>query len=128
MKKKFDKYWKNYCIVLSFGVILDPRYKVKIIEFCFSKLNLENIIHEKKVKLFVDGFYKLYNEYEIQSEMIHDSCTTGSSNASKGDAREEEELDGLKAFPNQYQMVDTSDKSEVTKYLKEPELNKKTKD
>ena len=39
MKEKFDKYWKEYSIVLAFEVILDPRMKFKFLEFCYSKIN-----------------------------------------------------------------------------------------
>ncbi|GJT90228.1 zinc finger BED domain-containing protein RICESLEEPER 2-like protein [Tanacetum coccineum] len=40
MKTKFDKYWNDYCKVLSFTVIMDSRYKDKIIDYCFSKLEM----------------------------------------------------------------------------------------
>ncbi|KAJ7964046.1 Zinc finger BED domain-containing protein [Quillaja saponaria] len=35
---KFDKYWFETCDTMAVATILDPRYKMKLIEFNFSKL------------------------------------------------------------------------------------------
>ena len=37
MNGKFDKYWSEYNLYLSCAVILDPRCKVKFVEYCFGK-------------------------------------------------------------------------------------------
>nr|GEU48365.1 zinc finger BED domain-containing protein RICESLEEPER 2-like [Tanacetum cinerariifolium] len=44
IKKKFDKYWETYTMVLSFGAILDPRYKLNIIEFYLSELGMKGAL------------------------------------------------------------------------------------
>ena len=36
MLENFDKYWSGYHIVMTIAVVLDPRYKMKILEFYFS--------------------------------------------------------------------------------------------
>ena len=33
MKRKFDKYWKEYSVVLAFEAILDPCLKLEFLEF-----------------------------------------------------------------------------------------------
>ena len=38
MLKKFDKYWKEYNLQLSCAAILDPRFKLKFVEFCLVKV------------------------------------------------------------------------------------------
>lgn len=38
MENFFDKYWNSYSVVLSFAVILDPRYKLQFVEWCYVKL------------------------------------------------------------------------------------------
>lgn len=61
MKMKFDKYWKNYSIVLAFGAILDPRLKDKFLKFCYTTLDAST--SEGKLKNVMDKFKGLYEEY-----------------------------------------------------------------
>ncbi|OMO91462.1 hypothetical protein CCACVL1_07109, partial [Corchorus capsularis] len=39
MKTKFDKYWSSYSTLLAFAIILDPRYKLQFLKFCFQKVH-----------------------------------------------------------------------------------------
>ncbi|XP_060183253.1 zinc finger BED domain-containing protein RICESLEEPER 2-like [Lycium barbarum] len=39
MSKKFDKYWSKYSVVLAFGAILDPRFKLQLLRYCYSKVD-----------------------------------------------------------------------------------------
>uniref|UniRef100_A0A0R0IF82 hAT-like transposase RNase-H fold domain-containing protein n=1 Tax=Glycine max TaxID=3847 RepID=A0A0R0IF82_SOYBN len=63
MKTKFDKYWSDYSNVLSFGCILDPRFKIKLLKYCYSKLGLDPISCQAKLKVVEHKLYTLYNEY-----------------------------------------------------------------
>src|SRR5207237_834860 len=38
MKQKFDKYWKDYSTILSCAAILDPRYKLDLLTYYYTKL------------------------------------------------------------------------------------------
>ncbi|XP_042423183.1 zinc finger BED domain-containing protein RICESLEEPER 2-like [Zingiber officinale] len=38
MFHKFDKYWKDYNILFAIAVIVDPRFKMQFVEFCYNKL------------------------------------------------------------------------------------------
>ena len=95
MKTKFDKYWENYCMVLSFAVIMDPRYKVKLIEYCFSKLDMDEEVRVEKVDDIVGALYKLYDDYEIISGTVSNSSMAESSNVGTGDSLNGDELDGF---------------------------------
>ncbi|KAJ0825565.1 putative transcription factor/ chromatin remodeling BED-type(Zn) family [Helianthus annuus] len=122
MKEKFDKYWKSYSMILSFAAILDPRYKVKLVEYCFSKLNMTFKEREEKLKRIMDGMHKLYDkEYNIQSETMHNSLTPESSNVGGNML---DELDGFDTFQSQYKVVD-NEKSQLTLYLEEPSVDRK---
>ena len=63
MKTKFDKYWSDYSNVLSFGCILDPCFKIKLLKYCYSKLGLDPISCQAKLKVMEHKLYTLYNEY-----------------------------------------------------------------
>ncbi|XP_050894573.1 zinc finger BED domain-containing protein DAYSLEEPER [Lathyrus oleraceus] len=65
MKMKFDKYWKNYSIVLAFGAILDPRLKDKFLKFCYTTLDAST--SEGKLKNVMDKFKGLYEEYDFKT-------------------------------------------------------------
>ncbi|XP_042465832.1 zinc finger BED domain-containing protein RICESLEEPER 2-like [Zingiber officinale] len=60
----FDKYWKDCSLVLAIAVVVDPRFKLKLVEFCFSKIYGED--STKYVKVVNDSIQKLYKEYTDQ--------------------------------------------------------------
>jgi len=64
MKKKFDKYWKCYSMVLAFAVVLDPRYKMDYIKFCFQKL--DNVNYPQMVNKVLKAMEKLFQEYSSE--------------------------------------------------------------
>ncbi|KAL6334134.1 hypothetical protein AAG906_004565 [Vitis piasezkii] len=38
LQDKFDRYWKDTSLVLAIAVVMDPRFKMKLVEFSFSKI------------------------------------------------------------------------------------------
>lgn len=38
MVEKFEQYWKDYSLLLSIAAVLDPRHKMRLVEFCYKKL------------------------------------------------------------------------------------------
>ncbi|PWA73270.1 zinc finger, BED-type [Artemisia annua] len=96
MKTKFDKYWDEYCKVLSFAITMDPRYKVKITECYFSKLEMAAEVHDEKVEDIIDCLYELYNEYEFNFETCNDPL--GANNENVNDGETVDELDELGAL------------------------------
>ncbi|GJS13222.1 zinc finger BED domain-containing protein DAYSLEEPER-like protein [Tanacetum coccineum] len=56
----FDKYWKSSCLVLAIAVVMDPRFKMKLVEFSFAKIfgdeaaSYINIVDEGIHQLFLD--------------------------------------------------------------------------
>lgn len=63
MKEKFDKYWANYSMVLSFAAILDPQLKLSYVKFCYKELYPENYM--VKVYEVVKALEKLFKEYDV---------------------------------------------------------------
>ncbi|XP_071712401.1 zinc finger BED domain-containing protein RICESLEEPER 3-like [Rutidosis leptorrhynchoides] len=127
MKVKFDKYWESYSKVLSFAVILDPRYKVKMVEYCFDKLGIKDKHLKAKVESVVNGLKKLYKEYQTRSDVMHDSSVGGgSSEVGKGvldESDESDDLDGFDSYMSKFS--NSNEKSELDEYLVEPPLDRK---
>ncbi|MQM15645.1 hypothetical protein Taro_048595 [Colocasia esculenta] len=72
MLEKFNKYWSTLSLILSFGCILDPRYKLKTIEFFFDKIypitqdgGSESDRHIDNIRV---AFAKLYHAY-VEEQM-----------------------------------------------------------
>ncbi|CAO2165063.1 unnamed protein product [Urochloa humidicola] len=64
MHERFDKYWKDCNVILAIAVLMDPRFKMKIVEFSYSKIyGLKDV---KYVKVVDDAVHELYEEYVRQ--------------------------------------------------------------
>ncbi|EOA12255.1 hypothetical protein CARUB_v10008021mg [Capsella rubella] len=61
MKEKVDKYWRDCSLVLAMAVVMDPRFKMKLVEFSFSKIFGEDAT--KNIKTVDDGIHELFSEY-----------------------------------------------------------------
>ncbi|CAI9261935.1 unnamed protein product [Lactuca saligna] len=70
MKQNFDKYWGECNLMMLIGAILDPRCKMRVIEFCFPRMYPEQEACENidKVK---KALYELYGEY------VDEYCSSG---------------------------------------------------
>ncbi|XP_057451913.1 zinc finger BED domain-containing protein RICESLEEPER 2-like [Lotus japonicus] len=79
MKLKYDKYWgsiANINHLLYFGVIFDPRYKLKYVRWCFSKMYNEdpNLIKElitsinENLSRMYDCYSAAHNEENRQDQ------------------------------------------------------------
>nr|KYP55628.1 Putative AC transposase [Cajanus cajan] len=61
MHEKIDKYWRECSLVLALAVVMDPRFKMKLVEFSFTKIYGEDAhVHIKTVD---DGIHELFHEY-----------------------------------------------------------------
>ncbi|KAH7849552.1 hypothetical protein Vadar_019524 [Vaccinium darrowii] len=68
MVDKFDKYWAVIHSIVGVSSVLDPRYKLNVLEFYFSKLFPESFIEEvEKVRALC---YKLLKDYRNPSSMM----------------------------------------------------------
>ncbi|XP_027152719.1 zinc finger BED domain-containing protein RICESLEEPER 2-like [Coffea eugenioides] len=74
MKLKFDKYWGEYNLLISIAAILDPRYKMRVINYCFPLLYPPHEVQSNIGKV-QQALYDLYDKYVE----IHVSSQSGSS-------------------------------------------------
>nr|GMD09490.1 zinc finger BED domain-containing protein RICESLEEPER 2-like [Ipomoea batatas] len=62
MKTKFDKYWGDCNLMMSIGAILDPRYKMRLIDFAFNQIYNANDARINVMKVR-DALHDLFYEY-----------------------------------------------------------------
>jgi hypothetical protein len=61
MQEKIENYWKGCSLVLAIAVVMDPRFKMKLVEFSFSKIYGEEA--PTYIKIVDDGIHELFHEY-----------------------------------------------------------------
>ncbi|XP_042757493.1 zinc finger BED domain-containing protein RICESLEEPER 2-like [Lactuca sativa] len=62
MKTKFDKYWGDCNFLISISAALDPRYKMKLIDFYFRAIYSDNEA-PRQMQIVRDTLYLLFEEY-----------------------------------------------------------------
>ncbi|KAJ0254826.1 HAT protein [Hirschfeldia incana] len=68
LREKFDEYWRGCFLLLAVAVVMDPRFKMKLIEFSFSKAYGEDA--EKWIRSVDDAVHELYHDYSEQSHSL----------------------------------------------------------
>lgn len=64
MHERFNKYWKDCFLVLSIAVVMDPRFKMKLVEFSFTRLYGDDADHW--IKAVSDAVHELFLDYVVQ--------------------------------------------------------------
>ncbi|KAL0323591.1 UNVERIFIED_CONTAM: hypothetical protein Sangu_1978400 [Sesamum angustifolium] len=78
MKPTFDKYWDCYSTVLTFAIVLDPRYKLEFVEFCYKKLDISTAY--EKVNVLREQMRELFEEcLRVVPPRCEQSSTIGTS-------------------------------------------------
>ncbi|KAI3675473.1 hypothetical protein L1987_85063 [Smallanthus sonchifolius] len=62
MKKKFDKYWGSCNMLISIGAVMDPRYKMVLVNFSFKAIYSKEKADEE-IKLVQHNLEELFKEY-----------------------------------------------------------------
>uniref|UniRef100_A0A5B7BMW0 Putative zinc finger BED domain-containing protein RICESLEEPER 2-like n=1 Tax=Davidia involucrata TaxID=16924 RepID=A0A5B7BMW0_DAVIN len=120
MLEKLDKYWKDMFLVLSIATVMDPRCKMKFIEFSLSRC--EGSDHDSEVTIVLEAIRRLYNDY-VTPISEREYCV---SDASSSDSDEEGHQDSedvtikwLQEYDQFIQSNHKPPKSELDLYLEE---------
>ncbi|GAB2289185.1 hypothetical protein Dimus_038039 [Dionaea muscipula] len=127
MQEKFKKYWEDSCLVLAIAVALDPRFKMKLVEFSFTKIFGEQA--PGYIRAVDGGIHEIFHEYETLPGLLHLTPTTyGGEDGNELHVKMEQQdgggnflsSNGLTDF-DMYIMETTSQlsKSELDQYLEE---------
>ncbi|KAK9057108.1 hypothetical protein SSX86_024475 [Deinandra increscens subsp. villosa] len=83
MKEKFDKYWGSSNLLISIGAVMDPRYKMKLVDLSFKAIYTgdEAVKEIKIVRDTLDDLFKEYvNEYKENNGVALGSANAGGEN------------------------------------------------
>jgi len=125
MHEKFDKYWKDCSLVLAIAVVMDPRFKMKLVEFSYSKIYGAEAA--KYVKVVDDAVHELYKEYVAQPLPLTPAyaeqgvANNGPAYANNSQGAPASTGDGLLDFDMYLSEIQSSQpsKSELEQYLDE---------
>ncbi|KAG4176384.1 hypothetical protein ERO13_A11G241301v2 [Gossypium hirsutum] len=79
MQEKFNKYWAEYSLILSYAAILDLRYKLSYVQYCFT--TIYGIHASDFFETIFSNLRLLFDEYVKKSKSMSSSLA-GSSNVS----------------------------------------------
>ncbi|TYG65856.1 hypothetical protein ES288_D06G220600v1 [Gossypium darwinii] len=133
MQEKFNKYWAEYSLILSCAAILDPRYKLNYVQYCFK--TIYGVHASDFVETILSNLRLLFDEYVKKSKSMSSSLA-GSSNVSDKnpvDSGLDEHNDNSADFGGYFDESDDykrylnessarSEKSQLDIYLEESEL------
>ncbi|KAI4344171.1 hypothetical protein L6164_011431 [Bauhinia variegata] len=124
MQEIIDKYWRDCSLILALAVVMDPRFKMKLVEFCFPKIYGDDALIY--IKMVDDGIHELFHEYVNLPLPLTPAYAEGSAGGMKMEESPGGTLlsdNGLTDF-DMYIMETTSQhvKSELDQYLEESVL------
>lgn len=73
MMDKFNKYWEEPNNVMVLATFLDPRYKMKYVEWCFGQIYDEDK-SETELSGFKKDLDKLYEKFDSQKRQAEPQC------------------------------------------------------
>ncbi|KAG8500805.1 hypothetical protein CXB51_002990 [Gossypium anomalum] len=133
MQEKFNKYWAKYSLILSCAAILDPRYKLNYVQYCFT--TIYGIHASDFVETILSNLRLLFDEYVKKSKSTSSSLVRSSNALDKNPVDfildehnvnsvdfggDFDESDDYKRYLNESST--RSEKSQLDIYLEEPEL------
>ncbi|KAK3222264.1 hypothetical protein Dsin_009289 [Dipteronia sinensis] len=122
MVGKFDKFWMVIHGLLAITTVLDPRFKLKLIEYYFPKIYGND--SEKQIDRIRKMCYDLVNEYQMKYSDRQDTIPMDLQVPSMEDVHEHDTMDPLVAYDLFVSSTSNVDgvKSELDYYLEESVL------
>ncbi|KAL7220893.1 hypothetical protein ACSBR2_013724 [Camellia fascicularis] len=133
MLKKLDKYWKDMFLVLAVTTVMDPRCKMKYIEF--ASMKYEGSAGNSQAATVLEAIQSLFDDYaahnlEAENAAANDSTSSDSSYSDLEDdlasdikERHQNPNFGFKCLDEYNQYIESNSqplKSELEWYLEEP--------
>ncbi|KAB2058784.1 hypothetical protein ES319_A11G257300v1 [Gossypium barbadense] len=81
MQEKFNKYWAEYSLILSYAAILDLRYKLSYVQYCFT--TIYGIHASDFFETIFSNLRLLFDEYVKKSKSMSSSLAESSNVSDK---------------------------------------------
>jgi hypothetical protein len=117
MKAKFDRYWSKCSLALAVAAILDPRFKMKLVEYYYSQIYGSTALD--RIKEVSDGIKELFNAYSICSTLVDQGSTLPGSSLPSTSTDSRDRLKGFDKFLHESSQGQSAI-SDLDKYLEEP--------
>ncbi|XP_074287835.1 zinc finger BED domain-containing protein RICESLEEPER 3-like [Silene latifolia] len=122
MHEKFNKYWSEYSLILSCAAVLDPRFKLERVEYCYSKL-YGNVYAKEKIEDIKNTLFELYDEYkDVFGESSHFVKNTSNYDHVLGVNGRMDDEEDYATFLSKKRKID-AEKSELELYLEEKNVD-----
>ncbi|KAL3499860.1 hypothetical protein ACH5RR_038953 [Cinchona calisaya] len=122
MDDKFNKYWENYSLVLSFAIILNPRFKLQWLEFFFKKI-YPTSFKQRAVEIN-QKLHFLFEEYMRIYFLVMAKLSLGASAAGGVTSDIVDEIDEYNRYESENYQLDRNT-SQLDLYLNENRLEAK---
>lgn len=124
MKEKFDKYWKMSNVALAVACFLDPRYKMKVVEFYYSEMSNDYGFDDMyEFKKTLNGLYESYASLcETPPATICTQRSYARTSQCHVDLNEEPKKRRLATFLKDHTDLE-QDRSDLEQYCHEPLLS-----
>ena len=104
MKTKFEKYWGSSNTLLSIAAVLDPRFKMKMIDFTFPKIYGPRMADIEK-DLLMGQLQELFDDYlEVFSSQSSNPRSMPSEGAPSGSSGREKEAECVETGVDQFDL------------------------
>ncbi|CAL5407309.1 unnamed protein product [Camellia sinensis] len=94
MRVKFQKYWEECSLVLAIAVVLDPRFKMDLVEYYFGLIYGADA--NKHIQRVRNGFVDLFYEYRSDSSdsmssiaLVYENSSSSGSQLLVGSSKQE---------------------------------------
>ncbi|KAI3457083.1 hypothetical protein Pfo_013746 [Paulownia fortunei] len=114
LKSKFDEYWKKCSLIMAIAAILDPRFKMKLVEYYYPQIYGDSA--PDCIDIVSNCMKALYSGHAIYSPLAaHGQSSASDSSGSVVKDR----LTGFDRFLHETS-ISQNTKSDLDKYLEEP--------
>lgn len=120
MRSKFEEYWQRCSLGLAVAAVLDPQFKMKLVEYCYAQIFGSGA--PGRISDVSECIKQLYDEHSISLASLDQGLTWQVGGSSRLPSSGRDSRDRLTGFDTYLQETTQNEgsKSDLDKYLEEP--------